>query len=135
MTSAEAVEVVHQMMEAREQEEARTAALASQVATKKYDPSAARQRFWKEVAIYPLTLVCAAVYTLLMAVVQLGTVNIAESRSPRMPPRGNASAPQSVRGALTTKGAAIRTTLKRKRKKAFRSASSNVSNADTGSAS
>lgn len=69
MTSAEAVEVVHQMMEAREQE-ARTAALASQVATKKYDPSAARQRFWKEVAIYPLTLVCAAVYTLLMAVAQ-----------------------------------------------------------------
>ena len=34
MTSAEAVEVVHQMMEARELEEARTAALASQVATK-----------------------------------------------------------------------------------------------------
>lgn len=70
MTSAEAVEVVHQMMETREQEEARTAALAAQVVTKKYDPSAARQRFWKEVAIYPLTLVCAAVYTLLMAVVQ-----------------------------------------------------------------
>lgn len=69
MTSAEAVRVVHQMIEAREQEEARTAALASHVATK-YDPSAARQRFWKEVAIYPLTLVCAAVYTLLMAVVQ-----------------------------------------------------------------
>lgn len=57
-------------MDAREQEEARTAALASQVATKKYDPSAARQRFWKEVAIYPLTLVCAAAYTLLMAVAQ-----------------------------------------------------------------
>ena len=70
MTSAEAVEIVHQMMDAREQEEARTAALASQVATKKYDPSAARQRFWKEVAIYPLTLVCAAAYTLLMAVAQ-----------------------------------------------------------------
>lgn len=69
MSSAEAVEIVHQMMEAREQE-ARTAALASQVATKKYDPSAARKRFWKEVAIYPLTLVCAAVYTLLMAVAQ-----------------------------------------------------------------
>lgn len=67
MSSAEAVEVVHQMMEAREQEEARTAALASQVAT---DPSAVRKRFWKEVAIYPLTLVCAAVYTLLMAVAQ-----------------------------------------------------------------
>lgn len=70
MSNAEAIQVVHQMMDAREQEEARTAALASQVATKKYDPSAARQRFWKEVAIYPLTLVCAAVYTLLMAVVQ-----------------------------------------------------------------
>lgn len=70
MTSAEAVEIVHQMMDAREQEEARTAALASQVATQKYDPSAARQRFWKEVAIYPLTLVCAAAYTLLMAVLQ-----------------------------------------------------------------
>lgn len=72
MTSAEAVQVVHQMMDAREreQEEARTAALASQVATKKYDPSAARQRFWKEVAVYPLTLVCAAAYTLLMAVAQ-----------------------------------------------------------------
>lgn len=70
MTSAEAIQVVHQMINAREQEEARTAALASQVATKKYDPSAARRKFWKEVAIYPLTLVCAAVYTLLMAVVQ-----------------------------------------------------------------
>ena len=70
MTSAEAVEIVHQMMDAREQEEARTAALSSQVATKKYDPSAARQRFWKEVAVYPLTPVCAAAYTLLMAVLQ-----------------------------------------------------------------
>lgn len=70
MTNAEAVQVVHQMMDAREQEEARTAALASQVATKKYDPSAARKRFWKEVAVYPLTLVCAAAYTLLMAVAQ-----------------------------------------------------------------
>lgn len=72
MTSAEAVQVVHQMMDAREreQEEARIAALSSQVATKKYDPSAARQRFWKEVAVYPLTLVCAAAYTLLMAVLQ-----------------------------------------------------------------
>lgn len=70
MTSAEAVEVVHQMMEAREQEEARTTALASQVATKKYDPANTRREFWKEVAIYPLTLVCAAAYTLLMAVAQ-----------------------------------------------------------------
>lgn len=70
MTSAEAVEIVHQMMDAREQEEARTAAIAYQAATKKYDPSAARKRFWKEVAIYPLTLLCAAAYTLLMAVAQ-----------------------------------------------------------------
>ena len=70
MSDSEAVEVVHQMIAAREQAEARTAALASQVAKKKYDPSAARQRFWKEVAIYPLTLVCAAAYTLLMAVLQ-----------------------------------------------------------------
>lgn len=70
MTNAEAVEIVHRMMDAREQEEARTAALASQVATKKYDSSTARKRFWKEVVIYPLTLVCAAAYTLLMAVLQ-----------------------------------------------------------------
>ena len=70
MTSEEAVQVVHQMMDAREQEEARAAALASQVATKKSDPSAARKRFWREVAVYPLTLVCAAVYALLMAVAQ-----------------------------------------------------------------
>ena len=70
MTNAEAVGTVHRMMEAREQEEARTAALASQVDAKKCDPSAARQRFWKEVAIYPLTLLCAAAYTLLMAVAQ-----------------------------------------------------------------
>lgn len=66
MSSAEAVEVVHQMIDARERE----LAVAMQPVTKKYDPSAARQRFWKEVAIYPLTLVCAAVYTLLMAVAQ-----------------------------------------------------------------
>lgn len=70
MSSAEAIQVVHQMINAREQEEARIAALASQAATKKYDPSAARRAFWKEVAIYPLTLVCAAAYTLLMAVAQ-----------------------------------------------------------------
>lgn len=70
MSDAEAIQVVHGMMAAREQKEARTAALASQVAKKKYDPSAARQRFWKEVAIYPLTLVGAAAYTLLMAVLQ-----------------------------------------------------------------
>lgn len=70
MSSAEAIQVVHQMMDAREQEEARTAALASQVVTERNDPDAARRAFWKEVAVYPLTLVCAAVYALLMAVAQ-----------------------------------------------------------------
>ena len=70
MSSAEAIQVVHQMINAREQEEARTAAIASQVVTERNDPGAARRAFWKEVAIYPLTLVCAAVYTLLMAVAQ-----------------------------------------------------------------
>lgn len=70
MSSAEAIQVVHQMMDAREQEEARTAALASQVVTERSDPGAARRAFWKEVAVYPLTLVCAAVYALLMAVAQ-----------------------------------------------------------------
>lgn len=69
MTSAEAVEVVHQMMEAREQEEARTAALASQVATK-YDPSAVRRKFWEEVCGLALMLAWALMYTLLMAVLQ-----------------------------------------------------------------
>lgn len=70
MSSAEAIQVVHQMMDAREQEEARTAALASQMVTKEYDPGAARRAFWREVAVYPLTLVCAAAYALLMAVAQ-----------------------------------------------------------------
>ena len=70
MSDAEAIQVVHQMMDAREREEERTAALASQVAMKRNDPGAARRAFWKEVAIYPLTLVCAAVYALLMAVAQ-----------------------------------------------------------------
>lgn len=70
MSSAEAIQVVHQMINAREQEEARTAALASQVAKKKYDSANTRREFWKEVAVYPLTLVCAAAYTLLMAVLQ-----------------------------------------------------------------
>lgn len=69
MSSAEAIQVVHQMMDAREQEEARTA-LASQVVTERSDPGAARRAFWKEVAVYPLTLVCAAAYALLMAVAQ-----------------------------------------------------------------
>lgn len=70
MSSAEAIQVVHQMMDAREREEARTAALASQVVTERNDPGAARRAFWREVAVYPLTLVCAAVYALLMAVAQ-----------------------------------------------------------------
>lgn len=66
MSDAEAVEVVHQMMDARERE----MAAMEQTPTKEYDAGAARQRFWKEVAIYPLTLVCALAYTLLMAVAQ-----------------------------------------------------------------
>lgn len=70
MTSAEAVEIVHQMMDAREQEEARTAALASQVATKKSDPSTARRKFWEEVCGLALMLAWALMYTLLMAVLQ-----------------------------------------------------------------
>lgn len=70
MSSAEAVEVVHQMMDAREQEKARTAALASQAATKKYDPSAARRKFWEEVCGLALMLVWALMYTLLMAMLQ-----------------------------------------------------------------
>lgn len=70
MSSAEAIQVVHQMMAAREREEARTAALASQMVTERNDPGAARRAFWKEVAVYPLTLVCAAAYALLMAVAQ-----------------------------------------------------------------
>lgn len=70
MSDSEAVEVVHQMIAARDHEEARTAALASQVFTERNDPGAARRAFWREVAVYPLTLVCAAVYALLMAVAQ-----------------------------------------------------------------
>lgn len=69
MTDAEAVEVVHGMMAAREREEARTA-LASQVAMKRNDPGATRRAFWKEVAVYPLTLACVAAYALLLAVAQ-----------------------------------------------------------------
>lgn len=70
MTNAEAVEIVQQMMDAREQEEARIAALASQVATKKYDSSAARRKFWEEVCGLALMLAWALMYTLLMAVLQ-----------------------------------------------------------------
>ena len=47
MTNAEAVGTVHRMMEAREQEEARTAALASQVATKKTDQSEPAKMRWR----------------------------------------------------------------------------------------
>lgn len=70
MSSAEAIQVVHQMMEAREQEEARTAALASQVATKKYDPANTRMEFWAEVAVGPLTVVSIFAWALLMSVAQ-----------------------------------------------------------------
>lgn len=70
MTDAEAIEVVHGMMAAREREAARTAALASQVVTERNDPGATRLAFWKKVAVYPLTLVCVAAYALLMAVAQ-----------------------------------------------------------------
>lgn len=70
MSSAEAVQIVHQMIAARDHEEARIAALASQVVTERNDPGAARRAFWREVAVYPLTLVCAAAYALLMAVAQ-----------------------------------------------------------------
>lgn len=70
MSDSEAVEVVHQMIAARDHEEARTAALASQVVTERNDPGVARRAFWREVAVYPLTLVCAAAYALLMAVAQ-----------------------------------------------------------------
>lgn len=65
MSDAEAIQVVHGMMAAREREEARAA-----VAAPKYDAGAARRKFWKEVAVYPLTLVGALVYTLLMTVLQ-----------------------------------------------------------------
>ena len=66
MSSAEAIQVVHQMMDARERE----MAAMEQPPAKEYDAGSARQRFWKEVAVYPLTLVCAAAYALLMAVAQ-----------------------------------------------------------------
>lgn len=66
MTSTEAVSVVHQMMAARERE----MAAMEQTPTREYDAGAARRRFWKEVAVYPLTLACVAAYALLMAVAQ-----------------------------------------------------------------
>lgn len=66
MSDAEAIQVVHQMMDAREREMTD----AMQAVTKKYDTANVRREFWKEVAIYPLTLVCVAAYALLMAVAQ-----------------------------------------------------------------
>lgn len=66
MTSTEAVSVVHQMMAARERE----MAAMEQTPTREYDAGAVRRKFWREVAVYPLTLVCALAYTLLMAVLQ-----------------------------------------------------------------
>lgn len=66
MTSAEAVEVVHQMMDARERE----MAAAMQPVTKKYDPVSTRREFWAEVAVGPLTVVSIFAWALLMAVVQ-----------------------------------------------------------------
>lgn len=70
MSDSEAVEVVHQMIAARDHEEARTAALASSWSRRETTPGAARRAFWREVAVYPLTLVCAAAYALLMVVAQ-----------------------------------------------------------------
>lgn len=66
MTSAEAVEVVHQMMDARERE----MAVAMQPVTRKYDPASTRMEFWAEVAVGPLTVVSIFAWTLLMAVAQ-----------------------------------------------------------------
>ena len=66
MTSAEAVEVVHQMMEARERE----MMAAMQPVTKKYDPASTRMEFWAEVAVGPLTVVSIFAWALLMAVAQ-----------------------------------------------------------------
>ena len=66
MTSTEAVEVVHQMMNARERE----MAAAMQPVTKKSDPANARREFWAEVAVGPLTVVSIFAWALLMAVAQ-----------------------------------------------------------------
>lgn len=66
MTSTEAVEVVHQMMDARERE----MAAAMQPVTKKYDTANARREFWTEVAVGPLTVVSIFAWALLMAVAQ-----------------------------------------------------------------
>lgn len=64
MSDSEAVEVVHQMMAAREQEMA-----AAQVYQPKHKPSARRQ-FGKEVAGCLLGLAYAVMFALLMAVLQ-----------------------------------------------------------------
>ncbi len=66
MTSAEAVEVVHQMMDDRERE----MAAAMQPVTKKYDAASTRMEFWAEVAVGPLTVVSIFAWALLMAVAQ-----------------------------------------------------------------
>lgn len=54
------------MMAARKRE----MAAMEQTPTREYDPGATRRAFWKEVAVYPLTLACVAAYALLMAVAQ-----------------------------------------------------------------
>lgn len=66
MSSAEAIRVVHQMMEARERE----MAASMQPVTKKYDPANVRREFWAEVAVGPLTVVSIFAWALLMAVAQ-----------------------------------------------------------------
>lgn len=66
MTSAEAIQIVHQMMDARERE----MAAAMQPVTKKYDPASTRMEFWAEVAVGPLTVVSIFAWALLMAVAQ-----------------------------------------------------------------
>ena len=67
MTSAEAVEVVHQMMVARDQE---LAAIAQQACQTK----SAQRKFWKEVfhefVVYGTAALCVLMFTLLMAVLQ-----------------------------------------------------------------
>lgn len=66
MSDSEAVEVVHQMMDARERE----MVASMQPVTKKYDPASTRREFWTEVAVGPLTVVSIFAWALLMAVAQ-----------------------------------------------------------------
>lgn len=67
MTSAEAVEVVHQMMDARERELAATVQRVRQTKSE-------RRKFWKEVlhgfAVYGTAALSVLMYVLLMAVLQ-----------------------------------------------------------------